>query len=108
MDPNALLLWSMFAALCAVGLTIILRNAPFVRGWVAEAKKPWACNVCMSLYSSALASALSAHLAGDWRIAFVYLPTYALTFLVLDRMTRPPPGPPNIPMALLSDDGEGD
>ncbi len=94
-EPQDLVWWSLLAGLGAVGLTTILRNAPVIRGWVQEAKKPWACNICMPLYTTAALLAVPIWRTGDWDYALAYPAAYAVGYLVLDQMSRPP-GPPNI------------
>jgi hypothetical protein len=93
--------WSLLAGVGAVGLTTIVRNAPVVRGWVQEAKKPWACNECMPLYTVAAMLAIPIYQTGNWGYAAAYLPGYAVANVALKRMSRPP-GPPNIPKEFLS------
>jgi hypothetical protein len=99
-NPLDLIFWSFLAALGAVGLTVLVRNAPGINGLVMEAKRPWACNICMSLYSSALVVSMLGLWLGNWNYGVVFLPVYALTLIVLDRMSKPP-GPPEIPAEFL-------
>ena len=90
--------WSSFA------LTVILRNGPVIRRWVFEQKKPWACNVCMPLYSCATVTAMIAYIHHDWRVLLAYLPAYAMTNLALDgaqRAARPDEGPIPLPAEML-------
>lgn len=100
MDPEPtaqdLLWWSLLAGLGSVGLTVILRNAPVINRWVAEAKKPWACNVCMPLYTSAALLAVPVTQSGDMRYAMAFPASYALSYLILQHSSKPP-GPPKIP-----------
>lgn len=93
MSPLDLLFWSAHAALSSVALTIIVRNAPWVRGWVQQAKKPWACNVCMPLYTTAAAVGGTAYLQGSWFVALAYLPAYVLSHVALEKMSEPPSEP---------------
>jgi hypothetical protein len=103
MLPAQDILWlSALSALGSVGLTIIIRNAPVVRGWVAEAKKPWACNVCMPFYTSAAMIAIPVTQSGDWRYATAFPATYALAYLLLENMSKPP-GPPQIPKEFFDE-----
>lgn len=96
MDVGAqeLLWWSLLAGLGAVGLTTILRNTPGIRGLVQQAKKPWACNVCMPLYTTAAMLAVPVLATGRWDYLLAYPAGYAVGWLVLEKMSRPPPGPP--------------
>lgn len=90
------ILTSVFVALCAVALTVILRNAPVIRTWVWEMKKPWACNVCLPLY---LCAAVVGGLFLKQRnldVLLAYLPGYALSYLTLEAMARPPRDLPSI------------
>lgn len=105
MNPLDLLIWSIFMGSGAVGLTVILRNAPVIRGWVQAAKKPWACNVCMPLYMTA-GMAIPLLMLQDWRYLWAYPGGYALAYIVLEKMSRPPPGPPKIPADFFTDDEE--
>lgn len=105
MSPLDLLLWAVAVALGAAGLTVILRNAPIIRGWVFEMKKPWACNVCMPIYTCAVLVAPCAYETRDWRFGLVYLAAYLLSHVILDTMSRPPPeGPPPLDLDFIEDD----
>lgn len=105
MNPLDLLLWSLLIALGATGLTIILRNAPIIRRWVFELKKPWACNVCMPLYTSAALLAAPIYWSRNWWLALSFPAAYLLSHLILEAMSRPPAaGPPPIPDMLGSDE----
>ena len=103
MSSLDLLLASALYALGATGLTVILRNAPVIRGWVQAMKRPWACNVCMPLYTSAALIAPAAYYTRDGRYALVYLATYLLSHLTLEKMSRPPAGSPPMLADLLID-----
>jgi hypothetical protein len=100
-----LLLTSLLVSLSAVALTVILRNAPIIRTWVFEVRKPWACNVCMPLYTCAAVVGLLAYLHRDLHVLLAYLPAYALTNVALDRMAQPP-GPPHIPAEMFDAEDE--
>ncbi len=101
----AVLVWACVVTLAATALTIIVRNAPWVRDRVNEAKKPWACNVCMPIYTCAAAAGGLCVLLGRWEFGLTYLPAYALTKVVLDKLAEPPGEPP--PM-LVPEDSEDD
>lgn len=99
----AYLFYAAHIALSSVALTIILRNAPVIRRWTFEMKKPWACNVCMPLYTCAAVTALVAHTHNDWRVLLAYLPAYALTNAALDAQQRAarPDSPLVLPPEML-------
>jgi hypothetical protein len=86
---------SVLIALSSVGLAIILRNAPVIRGWVQEMKKPWACNVCLPLYLCFVMVGVFYGVTRDVTVLLAYLPAYALSFVILEKLARPP-GPPHI------------
>ncbi len=90
MKTAELLLTSILVALSSVALVIILRNAPVIRGWVQEMKKPWACNVCLPLYLCAGVVGAFFWRTRDLDVLFSYLPGYALSFVVLEQLARPP------------------
>ncbi len=41
-------------ALTAYALVAIVRATPWVEGWFYRGKKPWACDVCMTLWTSGI------------------------------------------------------
>ena len=84
------LLTSLYVALSAVALTTILRYAPIIRVWVREMKKPWACNICMPLYTCAAVVGGLFYLHHDESVFLSYLPAYALTYMTLEAVARPP------------------
>lgn len=81
---------SIFVALSAIALTVILRNAPIIRGWVFEMKKPWACNICMPLYTCAVVVGGLFYQHRDENVFWAYLPAYTLTFIALEAMSKAP------------------
>lgn len=97
------LLTSIVVALSSVGLTVILRNAPVIRGWVREMKKPWACNICMPLYTCALGVGGLFYLHHDENVFLSYLPAYALSFMTLEAIARPPSVVPTFELEDSSD-----
>lgn len=88
---------SLYVALSAVALAIIVRNAPVVRGWVQEAKKPWACNVCLPLYLCAIVVGGLFLRDHDFSVLLAYLPSYALSYIVLEKLARPTGEAPFVP-----------
>jgi hypothetical protein len=90
-------LQSILVALSAIGLVVILRNAPVIRGWVQAAKRPWACNVCLPLYVCAALVGGLYHLTRDPYVLLTYLPSYALSYLVLEKLGARPYAPPILP-----------
>lgn len=97
------LLTSIVVALSSVGLTVILRNAPIIRRWVFEMKKPWACNICMPLYTCAAVVGVLFYLHRDLSVFLSYLPAYALAFMTLEAIARPPS---IVPTFDLKDSGD--
>jgi hypothetical protein len=95
--PQDLFWWSVVGGLGAFGLTTIIRNAPGVARLVRAGKKPWACNVCMPLYTAAAMTAVPIWWTGDWSYAVAYPGAYAVGYIALDRMTRPSGRPPMLP-----------
>lgn len=100
MNAVETLFQSVLIALSSVGLAIILRNAPIIRGWVQEMKKPWACNVCLPLYVCAVMVGVFYAVTRDVGVLLAYLPAYALSYVILEKLARPP-GVLHIPNDLL-------
>ena len=105
-----LLAWSLYSALSAVALTVIVRNAPGIRGLVAQAKKPWACNECMPLYTNTVFASLVYLKTGDVWLLGAFFPGYIVANQILHKMSRPPAGgpPPLLPLDSESDDEDDD
>lgn len=80
---------SLYVALSAVALAVILRNAPVISTWVSQMRKPWACNVCLPLYLCGLCVLGLVFIKGVWAL-LAYLPAYAISYLTLEKMSRPP------------------
>lgn len=95
---------SLYVALSVVALAIILRNAPVIRGWVQEAKKPWACNVCLPLYLCAVVVGGLYVLSKDAAVLLSYLPSYALSYIVLEKLARPVGEAPFVPPEFRDDE----
>lgn len=81
--------------LCGLGgfyLTRLLRLLWPVRNWFALGRKPWACDVCMSTWSSVPFVAGLALLAGEWIRLWWVLPSagVCLVLLTVTRRTEPP------------------
>ena len=96
---------SVFVALSAVALAVLLRNAPIIRTWVFEMKKPWACNVCLPMYLCAVVVGGLFYQSRDWHVLLAYLPGYALSFMALEALARPPA---NLPSFLELKDSSDD
>lgn len=98
---------ALIVALSTVALTVILRNAPVIRDWVDQLKKPWACNVCLPLYLCALSTgALYFYSPWDWTIVYAYLPAYALSYLILEKFLNRPTAP-FIPQVFMDEGDPG-
>lgn len=104
MNPLSIILWSVLLSCASTALTNILRALPLIRDWVFEMKKPWACNVCMPIYTCAVL-AVAAVLQEPQLLSTIcaaYLPAYLLSNISLDALARPPAG------RLPSFDGDAD
>lgn len=110
-----LLLRALFVGLSSAGLVVILRATPLVQRLVFEGKKPWACDTCMSFWSTLLVAALAATRveplsACSWSITpaaacfsmtlveFAAAPPgFAVTLLTLRKLTEPLRPPRELP-----------
>lgn len=96
------------AGLGAVGLTLVIRAIPPFSGWNERGVKPWACDLCMSFWMSALCLFIGA-LSGkvDPLDAFyVWMPSFVLAYGAIQRINPPPMGGP--PIDPPSRDGSGE
>lgn len=89
----AVFVWAVVIAFAATALTVIVRNAPVIQRWVFEMRKPWACNVCMPLYTCALLVGGLCWLHESLIFMLSYLPAYLVSKALLDRMAEAPNDP---------------
>jgi hypothetical protein len=86
----------ILVGLSAAGLVVFLRALPLVQRLVREQKKPWACDVCMSFWSTFLLTSATFHFDGGLALAAA-APGFAVALLVLRKLTEPLRLPPNLP-----------
>ena len=104
-QPLYILLWAAIIGATSAGITVALRGLPFIYRKVEAAKKPWACDVCMSFWTTGLLGlGLGAWAWNPWYLV-VCGPAYPWAMYVLCKITEPT-GPP--PMAPLEDSEEED
>lgn len=84
-----LLLVAVFCGTTAAGFIVAVRALPFVNRWVKAAKKPWACDVCMSFWSTGAAALVWSGIVGDYTLLYAAGPAYPVTMWVLRQITAP-------------------
>lgn len=96
MNVGDLLAWSLVVGATSAGITTAVRALPPVQRWMFARVKPWACDVCMSFWTTALVGVvLSAH-EHDAVLLLTCGPAYPLALLVLAKVSEPK-GPPPMP-----------
>lgn len=84
---SEILLASLWIGLTCASATILLRYAPTMQRLVVEGKKPIACDVCMSLWTTLFFTLVA------WRAGHVtwlsWLPAYAVCKFALGRLMDP-------------------
>jgi len=91
-----LLSWSVFLGLTSAGVTIAVRALPPVQRWMFARVKPWACDVCMSFWTTGIVGlGASLHLQ-DAGLLFACGPAYPLALWTLGKLSEPK-GPPPMP-----------
>jgi hypothetical protein len=88
----------LVAALGAVGLTIVLRAVRPFSTWNEQGVKPWSCDLCMSVWMTALCLAIG---AATERVTvleafFLWMPAFACAYGMIQRIVPPPMGGPPI------------
>lgn len=96
------LISALVIGMSAAGTVPIVRILPYVRDWVQEAHKPWACDICMSFWSTLLMAGLWSWLGAPFVAA---VPAYVVTLAIV-RRNSDPIGPP--PMPLVDYDAPAD
>lgn len=94
-------------ALTVPGVVVALRALPPVARRVLDGQKPWACNICMTFWTTAIATEVAAAAVGDWRVVWLAGPAYTIALVLLERVVEAAPaaGPPDLP--ALDDEGAG-
>lgn len=91
----ALAIAAFLIALCSVTFTSVIR-ALVPDAWLL--KKPWGCDLCMSVWTSLLAGAIQYFDQGEWAWMKAVLPAIAISLFILSRLHQAPEeGPPEIP-----------
>lgn len=104
MDPFNIMLWAIILGATSAGMTVALRALPTIYRWVEAKKKPWACDRCMTFWTTGLLGiALATWQHNNW-LVLVCGPAYPWALWVLCRITDPK-GPPTLP--LEDSDAEG-
>jgi len=83
------LLWSLYIGLTAAGATVALRALGPVQKLVLGRQKPWACDVCMSLWTTLGISSAGALVAWRPEPSWAAGPGFAIALLTLRKLTEP-------------------
>ena len=85
------LLGAFVVGMSGAAVPPIVRALPFVVPWLERGVKPWACDLCMSFWSTILAGGLWAALGVPIVAA---LPAFVVTFFIVRRNSDPLHLPP--------------
>jgi len=97
-QPLTILLWAVIVGATSAGITVALRGLPWVYRQVEAAKKPWACDICMSFWTTGLLGlGLAAWAWNAWYLV-VCGPAYPWAVWVLCKINEPPGPPPTLPL----------
>lgn len=93
-----LFLASIIAGLGSVGITIVLRAIPPFEGWNERGIKPWACDLCMSFWCSAICLAVGVVFAelSPSDAFMAWMPSFVVAFGTIQRIIPVPLGDPPI------------
>lgn len=92
-----ILLTALWIGLSSAALTVILRAAPIINKWALAGKKPWVCDVCMTLWMTGLFTGVL-HYQGSKAALAAFAPGYALGKWILLRLSDPMGPPPALPL----------
>lgn len=82
-----LLFVALFSGTTAAGVTVAVRALPFVNRWVQHGTKPWACDVCMSFWTTAAVTGAWSAIHMDYSLLYAAGPAYPVTMWVLRKIT---------------------
>lgn len=93
-----ILLAAIAAAFGSVGFTVFLRVVPPVKGWNERGWKPWACDLCMSFWCTAVCLGVGAamHRVSTGDAFLAWMPAFAVAYGIVQRIVPPPMGGPPI------------
>jgi hypothetical protein len=100
-DTMNILVAALIIGMAAAAIPPIVRAAPVVQIWMLRGIKPWACDLCMSFWSTVLAT-LFCGVFESFPL-FAGVPAFVVTFAIV-RHNSEPKGPP--PDALPLEDSE--
>jgi hypothetical protein len=80
----------------AAGVVVAVRALPPVQRRMWAAQKPWACDICMSFWTTGLVALLAAAWRQDEALVILCGPAYPWALWVLRKITDPH-GPPPLP-----------
>lgn len=107
-----LLVAAVVIAAATVGITLMLRSAPFISKWNEEGIKPWACDLCMTFWITLIICALGVLVPYETRPEAIapWMPSFALAYTWLTRINPMPEAfagiPDEPPISPLSSDEE--
>lgn len=81
---------ALLVGISVPGVVLAVRALPAVDRRVLAGAKPWACDVCMSFWSTGLVTVLVAVVFKDARLLLACGPAYTLAMIILGWMTRAP------------------
>jgi hypothetical protein len=91
-----LLGWSLALGATAAGIIEALRELAPVQRAMLRRQKPWACDICMSFWTTGALTALLAW-GNDVRLALAAGPAYPVALLFLAKLGEPRQPPPELP-----------
>lgn len=91
------LFWGLAVGTTAAGFTVALRALPLVERRVMARRKPWACDICMGFWTTAVVTALLVLWQRDWDLVASAGPAYPVALWTLRKLTDPLGPPPSMP-----------
>lgn len=84
---TTLVCWMLLIAFSAAGAVQLIRQLAFVQRQMLRQRKPWICNLCMSFWTTIVAT-------GMWTVLehaplAAAIPAFALTLHLVNKLTEP-------------------
>lgn len=86
----------LVASLGSVGLTVALRAVRPFSLWNENGVKPWACDLCMSFWGTALFVVAQATMLSVNEATLAWMPAFAIAYGTVQRIVPTPIGAPPI------------
>jgi hypothetical protein len=93
----SVLLTVVLIGMAAASIPPLVRAAPLVQRWMLQGKRPWVCDLCMSFWSTGIATVVATELRAPTLWYLAGIPAFVVTFAIVRHNSEPLGPPPGLP-----------